>query len=323
MSAKATGLAEALGEHPDGLEGLHVGLAESLAAASCTADSTQQVVPNRKEKRVGRRKERLRKERAAAAATGEGVDDALERLVEASIGGQRSSRSNTAARSKRTSCDAKDAWRCAYCSASGRKANMGKECHRLQQRFGCACPICAPPTDEDGAVVSTCRSISVAETAIHVVAVTSVEVCRAFIGLVQKRLEEQTWETERHAAFPTTDIEVGRIPPLIKPTQMLLDRVIFPSICGLYSLPQGCLSARELFIVKYSAGYGLYSYGLYSYGLYSSGLYSYDHFIVKHGADSGEQRALALHCDTSHFSFNLLLSDPVSEFVGGGTCFRP
>ena len=49
-------------------------------------------------------------------------------------------------------------------------------------------------------------------------------------------------------------------------------------------------------------------------------LLAHDLFVVFYSAEAGGQRALALHSDESHYSFNLLIS-PADEFDGGGTWF--
>jgi hypothetical protein len=58
----------------------------------------------------------------------------------------------------------------------------------------------------------------------------------------------------------------------------------------LFGVPAARLSIREIFIAKYTA--------------------------------SGGQQALVAHRDGSIFSFNVLLSDPATEFEGGGTDFE-
>jgi hypothetical protein len=122
---------------------------------------------------------------------------------------------------------------------------------------------------------------------VYVFNVTTVDTCCAIVKLVE---EVATWSLERHAAFPTTDMDVRGMPVVLEMVNQLCELKIFPMICDLYGLEEGCLVANDMFIVKYSA-------------------------------DGGAQRALAVHKDQSHYSFNVLLSDAVVGFQGGGTYF--
>jgi hypothetical protein len=65
---------------------------------------------------------------------------------------------------------------------------------------------------------------------------------------------------------------------------------LLPALATWFGLPAARLSIREIFIVKYVAAVG-------------------------------KQQALGAHRDRSTLSFNLLLSDPSTEFDGGGTDF--
>jgi hypothetical protein len=131
------------------------------------------------------------------------------------------------------------------------------------------------------------RVVVVGKSNVYVLNVTTVKTCCDIVQLVEQM---GSWCTERHAAFPTTDMEVRSMPVVLEMVNQLCERKIFPSICELYGLEDGCLVANDLFIVKYSA-------------------------------DGGAQRALAVHKDQSHYSFNVLLSDALTGFQGGGTYF--
>lgn len=143
--------------------------------------------------------------------------------------------------------------------------------------------IAASDYQDDGS--ATVHKVTVAEGA------PADALCGEILLLVEKHVEKQNgWAVQRHARFPTTDIPVKDIPALQTIADRILQTDIGPAICALYGLAPNCLIAHDLFIVKYSAEV------------------------------EGGQRALALHQDESHFSFNLLLSR-TSEFDGGGTYF--
>lgn len=128
-------------------------------------------------------------------------------------------------------------------------------------------------------------------TAVHCTDAVAPSVCNEMVALTEaflRRGGELT--TDRHVAFPTTDIPVADVPRLDRLCHRVLQADIAPKICQAYDLPPGSLLAHDLFVVFYSAA-------------------------------KGGQRGLALHCDESHFSFNLLLS-PATDFAGGGTWFE-
>ena len=95
------------------------------------------------------------------------------------------------------------------------------------------------------------------------------------------------WMTQRHEKYPTTDLPVKDIPNIID--------VVFRSMKDVLDL-----------IVN-------------SYQLHDDvKLNITDLFIVKYQHD--KQASLKRHCDKSHISFNILLSDE-TDFEGGGTHF--
>lgn len=107
-------------------------------------------------------------------------------------------------------------------------------------------------------------------------------------------LKRGAWQTDRHRLYPTTDLPLSAaldFEPHLR--EVIFARLIRPLVdfyCGEAALPEH-LDLRECFFVKYSAR-------------------------------DGEQRELAMHTDGSLFSFNILLSDPLSDFDGGGTSFQ-
>ena len=97
------------------------------------------------------------------------------------------------------------------------------------------------------------------------------------------------WTVDRHANFPTTDVEVHALPWLDAEMAALLEAEILPSIERLFATDQRRLFVRDQFVVKYSGG-------------------------------GGGQASLGSHFDESCFSFVIQLNDP-GEFTGGGTLF--
>lgn len=122
-------------------------------------------------------------------------------------------------------------------------------------------------------------------------AVFTKDECTALVEVVEEAVcRRGGWETERHGAYPTTDIAVGALPPAMAKRVVadVNERVITPAALARGFGP-GHLACRDLFFVKYEAA-------------------------------SGAQAGLARHTDGSVLSFNVLLNDPV-EFDGGGTYF--
>ena len=137
----------------------------------------------------------------------------------------------------------------------------------------------------------TSRTMKVGNAAVSVIRAVEPEVCVEILEVLNRHLQEtcQGWTKARHDLYPTTDIPLSEIPELYELWETTLEETILPQIIDLYS-ERDEIVASDLFIVKYCA-------------------------------DEGEQRALALHQDDSAYSFNLLLSDPSTDFRGGGTYF--
>ena len=99
-------------------------------------------------------------------------------------------------------------------------------------------------------------------------------------------IDESRWQA-RHEEHSTCDIEISTISALADWLSTRLHTVLLPTLAALFGLPARRLTAREVFIVKYSAV-------------------------------AGGQPELPLHRDGYTFSFNVRLSD---AFEGGGTRF--
>jgi hypothetical protein len=98
------------------------------------------------------------------------------------------------------------------------------------------------------------------------------------------------WTTDRHALYPTTDVEVYSLPWLEEEMAVILKEQLLPAFASLYRV-----DARRLFLR--------------------------DQFIVKYSNSCGAQSGLESHHDESCFSFVMQLNDPAC-FAGGGTLFE-
>eukprot|EP00037_Helgoeca_nana_P016332 m.153788 g.153788 ORF g.153788 m.153788 type:complete len:428 (-) comp23468_c1_seq1:2348-3631(-) len=98
------------------------------------------------------------------------------------------------------------------------------------------------------------------------------------------------WLSARHSDYATVDIEVSTVPVVLEWLTQRLHTTLLPTMAALFELDLLRLAARDVFIVKYSAGLG-------------------------------GQPSLPLHRDAYTLSFNLLLSSP-DDFAGGGTHFE-
>lgn len=97
------------------------------------------------------------------------------------------------------------------------------------------------------------------------------------------------WLTDRHVAYPTTDIPLRKLPQL----SAVWESRVFPALSDAFrtslSLPLGSIvTPLDVFVVKY---------------------------------DYNGQRDLAVHRDNGLLTFSMLLNDP-DEFEGGGTYFE-
>lgn len=119
----------------------------------------------------------------------------------------------------------------------------------------------------------------------------SLSECAQVLAVLERITAADGWCTQRHAAYPTTDLPCYRAAPIDAWVRGALVRRLFPQLHAQYAIPETKrIVFRELFYVKYEAA-------------------------------RGERAELALHCDGSVLSFNVLLND-ASEFDGGGTYFE-
>ena len=116
---------------------------------------------------------------------------------------------------------------------------------------------------------------------------------RKVIDLAEEHAAQHGYACSRHKHFPTTDIaiEPSSAPALDSAVRPLVQRVVLPTMALAYGFDLEDLSVRDLFFVKYEAA-------------------------------GSSQNRLAPHRDGNLLSFSILLSDPATDFEGGGLCFH-
>ncbi len=113
----------------------------------------------------------------------------------------------------------------------------------------------------------------------------------ALVALAEQWAAEHAgWETSRHRAYKTTDVDVAVCGGgLLALCNAHLERRILPLMAARFGFPAADLAVEDLFVAKYSAA-------------------------------AGKQRALGEHRDGSELSFVITLNSP-QDFGGGGTRF--
>uniref|UniRef100_K3W6X8 Fe2OG dioxygenase domain-containing protein n=1 Tax=Globisporangium ultimum (strain ATCC 200006 / CBS 805.95 / DAOM BR144) TaxID=431595 RepID=K3W6X8_GLOUD len=116
--------------------------------------------------------------------------------------------------------------------------------------------------------------------------------CREVLSVLERVTTQHGWCTQRHAAYPTTDMPCYRVVPIESWVRGTLVSRLFSQLYDCYAIPRETkqITFRELFYVKYEA-------------------------------KPGERAELGIHCDGSVLSFNVLLNN-AAEFTGGGTFFE-
>jgi hypothetical protein len=117
---------------------------------------------------------------------------------------------------------------------------------------------------------------------IHTQLLSSKE-CQA---IIETCVQQKEWTTDRHSAFPTTDIPI-RTNPSLQYLEPLVKSRLFPELAAYYKFKVTDLEFRDIFLVKYSVN---------------------------------AQKGLKLHTDGCLFSLTLLISHP-DDFEGGGTYY--
>ena len=99
--------------------------------------------------------------------------------------------------------------------------------------------------------------------------------------------QHNKWTTGRHHLFPTTDIRISDLPGKMSLDALnLATEAILPAMALAFDTPVEKLHFKDMFLAKY---------------------------------EPSGQSGLGRHTDGSTFSFNMLLSDPLLDFEGGGT----
>ena len=123
--------------------------------------------------------------------------------------------------------------------------------------------------------------------------VVTAKLCADIIRAAEEYAETHGgWTTQRHIAFPTTDIPVDDIFGSFSSVRGTIDSLVLPLFAEAFA---GAIDADRLKINEL--------------------------FVCKYEANEGRQRALSAHKDGTPFSFVMGLNDS-DEFVGGGTYFE-
>ncbi|CAB9503580.1 Procollagen-lysine,2-oxoglutarate 5-dioxygenase 1 [Seminavis robusta] len=113
--------------------------------------------------------------------------------------------------------------------------------------------------------------------------------CREAIDAAESA--SNNWSTGRHHLYPTTDQPAADLPNGVgEATLDFATNVILPAIAMAFDTPLERLYFKDMFLAKY---------------------------------EPTGQPGLGRHTDGSAFSFNMLLSDPSTDFDGGGTWIEP
>lgn len=115
------------------------------------------------------------------------------------------------------------------------------------------------------------------------------DVCSWILNEVLEYTEKNGWEKSRHTSYPTTDIEINKIPHVFSFIMNSFYNRILKQITEFYNLKKELLN-----------------------------IHIFDGFIIKYKYN--EQNHLEFHKDTSILTFTILLNSK-DEFKGGGVKF--
>jgi hypothetical protein len=121
----------------------------------------------------------------------------------------------------------------------------------------------------------------------------SADEATSIIAMAEAHAEKHGWMSSRHRHYPTTDIAVepSSAVELHSALDPLVRQCILPTMATHYGFLSEDLAVHDLFVVKYEAA-------------------------------GAAQDRLAPHRDGHLLSFSLLLSDPDTDFEGGGLAFH-
>jgi hypothetical protein len=116
------------------------------------------------------------------------------------------------------------------------------------------------------------------------------DTCYWIIDEYEEYSKQNGWMTSRHEAYPTTDLPAERVESVFKFIIKSFKTTMKPYLNKSYfSGNDMSYDLRDVFVVKY---------------------------------EMGKQEYLEMHCDDSTITINILLSDPTTDFSGGGTQFE-
>ena len=131
-------------------------------------------------------------------------------------------------------------------------------------------------------------------------------VCAHLVDEALMHAERHGWDTRRHSAHPTTDLELLKITSLEQWARQQLSDTILPTMAFSYNFATSELSIEDMFFVKYEA-------------CDDAEAAETAEVEPSMGAiEAGCRDRLGIHRDGSLLSFSILLSDPLT-FNGGGT----
>jgi hypothetical protein len=140
-------------------------------------------------------------------------------------------------------------------------------------------------------------------------AVLPPERCVEIIAAGERAAEQAGgWQSKRHRFYPTVDLPIYDLPTRVyEALRDLLSTHLLPTMESRYSTRP--LRVREAFIVKYEAGGGGESGSAAT--------------AASAAAAAPSQAGLDFHRDGTLLNCIILLSDPQTDFEGGGTVFAP
>lgn len=146
-----------------------------------------------------------------------------------------------------------------------------------------SCPI------NDYDVKNMCHELYVDNKNKHYIVIKNLlskNYCNKIINIAEEYANKNTWMTDRHTYYPTTDNEITKDWEIYEDMTTTIKTKIYNEIEKLYRAKKQKLTLKEIFVVKYSMD---------------------------------GQQSLEYHQDGSEFSFIIALNN---DYSGGGTHFK-